>query len=152
MANRLYISLPAPCPAKPANRRPPLTPSTVSAPSLSACTPTVSRRDSGSGSPTKATSLLAKVASHPSTPRRGMTPASSPLPSPTPKSPEEHDSPLYEKDGRPMIWRHDSARHFHRHQSQDGYISFPDFEKFCQTQEYQTRDEHQNAQRTAVKT
>lgn len=143
MANKFYISLPVPHPAvaKSGSRRPPLTPSTVSPPCLSAHTSSVARRDSGSGgaSPTKATSLLAKVASHPSTPRKG-TPMSSPLPSPSPKSPEDHQSPL------------DPSRYWSTHRQQDGYISFPDFEKFCQSHEaYEVRDD-QRHERTAVKT
>lgn len=156
MANKFYISLPVPHPAmaKSGSRRPPLTPSTVSPPCLSAHTSSVTRRDSGSGgaSPTKATSLLAKVASHPSTPRKD-TPMSSPLPSPSPKSPEDRQSPLCAPgEGRHAVFTQDPSRYWSTHRQQDGYISFPDFEKFCQSHEaYEVRDD-QRHERTAVKT
>ncbi|OCL03850.1 hypothetical protein AOQ84DRAFT_381208 [Glonium stellatum] len=152
MANTFYIALPAPHPAmaKSGSRRPPLTPSTVSPPCLSAHTPLAARRDSGSGSlsPTKATSLLAKVASHPSTPRKG-TPVSSPLPSPSPKSPEDHQSL---GEGRHAMFNQDPSRYWSTNRQQDGYISFPDFEKFCQSRDaYEVRDD-QRHERAAVKT
>ncbi|OCK81275.1 hypothetical protein K432DRAFT_295881 [Lepidopterella palustris CBS 459.81] len=155
MANRFYISLPPPTPSmqKSGSRRPPLTPSTVSPPCISSQTSSASRRDSGCRSPTKATSLLAKVASHPSTPRRG-TPASSPLPSPSPKSPGEHHSPLCtpREECRPAMFRQDSTRHWSTHRQQDGYISFPDFEKFCQNRDDYEGHNEQCHERTTVKT
>ncbi|OAG05761.1 uncharacterized protein CC84DRAFT_1092259 [Paraphaeosphaeria sporulosa] len=145
MANntRYYYSLPTQPPQQPrstsGSRRPPLTPSTVSSPCLTTQSTIASRRDSGSGSPTKASALLAKVASHPSTPR-AETPMGSPM-----SSPEErmHSSPMYSPD-RPAVWRSESARYVHQYRQQDGYISFPDFEKFCQSQNpyQQPRREH----------
>ncbi|KAF2184687.1 hypothetical protein K469DRAFT_499519, partial [Zopfia rhizophila CBS 207.26] len=133
---KFYISLPTPGPAvqqqKSGSRRPPLTPSTVSSPCLSTHAPVATRRDSGSGSPTKASSLLAKVASNPVTPRR-ETPTSSPMPSPPPQTAQMHSSPQYTPE-RPNMWRSESARYVRQYRQQDGYISFPDFEKFCQTQ------------------
>ena len=127
MANKFYISLPVPHPAmaKSGSRRPPLTPSTVSPPCLSAQTSSVTRRDSGSGgaSPTKATSLLAKVASHPSTPRKGI-PMSSPLPSPSPKSPEDHQSPLCALgEGRHAMFTQDPSRYWSTHRQQGTFQS-----------------------------
>jgi hypothetical protein len=83
-----------------------------------------------------------------------MTSPSSPLPSPSPGSDNELAAPLYtprEKEVRPGMWRHESAPVWGGHRQQDGYISFPDFEKFCQTREYESRDEHRH-ERTAVKT
>ncbi|KAF2446213.1 hypothetical protein P171DRAFT_357675 [Karstenula rhodostoma CBS 690.94] len=135
MANntRYYYSLPTQPPQQSrsasGSRRPPLTPSTVSSPCLTTQSTIASRRDSGSGSPTKASALLARVASHPSTPR-AETPMGSPM-----SSPEErmHSSPMYSTD-RPAMWRSESARYVHQYRQQDGYISFPDFEKFCQSQ------------------
>lgn len=167
--NKYYYSLPTPAPQqhRSGSRRPPLTPSTVSSPCLTTHAPVVTRRDSGSGSPTKASILLAKVACNPSTPKGG-TPTASPLPSPTTRHAEMHSSPLYSQE-RPSVWRSESARyvrqyrqqgmHFPKHISDpklhntdidpDGYISFPDFEKFCEAQNpYET----QHREHTAVKT
>ncbi|KAF2659001.1 hypothetical protein K491DRAFT_675933 [Lophiostoma macrostomum CBS 122681] len=135
MANnqQYYYSLPtqAPSQQRSGSRRPPLTPSTVSSPCITTHAPVASRRDSGSGSPTKASALLAKVASHPATPR-GEAPTS-PMPSPAPQPAEMHSSPLYSPE-RPSVWRSESARYVRQYRQQDGYISFPDFEKFCQSQ------------------
>ncbi|KAF2205810.1 hypothetical protein GQ43DRAFT_361549 [Delitschia confertaspora ATCC 74209] len=131
--NHYYISLSTPAPQKSAPRRPPLTPSTVSSPCLSIHTPIATRRDSGSGSPTKASILLAKVASVPGTPRR-ETSNSSPQ-SPNVSTAEMRSSPLYSShDQRPALWRSESARYSSQQRQQEGYISFPDFEKFCQGQ------------------
>ncbi|PVI02764.1 hypothetical protein DM02DRAFT_522222 [Periconia macrospinosa] len=126
-----YYSLPTQAPqSKSGSRRPPLTPSTVSSPCISTHAPVVTRRDSGTGSPTKASTLLAKVASHPPTPR-GDTPSQSPMVSPN--ASEMRSSPVSSPD-RPGVWRSESARYVHQYRQQDGYISFPDFEKFCQQQ------------------
>lgn len=165
MANntRYYYSLPTEAPARSrsASRRPPLTPSTVSSPCLTTHAPIASRRDSGSsGSPTKASALLAKVVSSPTTPR-GETPAESPTSSPEARM---HLTPTYSSD-RPKIWRTESDRYVrqyrqqgmhHRHQPEqhdanmdsDGYISFPDFERFRESQN--SYDQHRD--HTAVKT
>ncbi|KAF2106799.1 hypothetical protein BDV96DRAFT_325983 [Lophiotrema nucula] len=128
------------------SRRPPLTPSTVSSPCLTTGVPIATRRDSGSSSPTRASALLAKVASHPSTPR-GETPTSF-MPSPTGRSTEMHSSPLYSPE-RPSVWRSESARYVRQYKQQDGYISFPDFEKFCQSQNpYDAQHRDQGAVKT----
>jgi hypothetical protein len=119
MANntRYYYSLPTQPPQQPRStsgtRRPPLTPSTVSSPCLTTQSTIASRRDSGSGSPTKASALLAKVASHPPTPRV-ETPLGSPV-----SSPEEnmHSNPMYSPD-RPAVWRSESARYVHQYRKQ----------------------------------
>ncbi|KAF2731217.1 hypothetical protein EJ04DRAFT_443510 [Polyplosphaeria fusca] len=145
MANsRYYVSLPtqAPQQQRSGSRRPPLTPSTVSSPCLTTGIPVPSRRDSGSGSPTKASALLAKVASHPATPRAD-TPASSPVSSTSERSPESYSTE------RPSVWRSESARYVRQYRQQDGYISFPDFEKFCESQ---NPYESQHREHTAVKT
>ncbi|KAF1850996.1 uncharacterized protein K460DRAFT_401029 [Cucurbitaria berberidis CBS 394.84] len=148
MANntRYYFSLPTEAPerSRSASRRPPLTPSTVSSPCLTTLVPVASRRDSGSsGSPTKASTLLAKVVSSPTTPR-GETPVGSPMPSPESRM---HSSPTYSSE-RPQIWRSESERYVRQYKQQDGYISFPDFEKFCQSRNsYDQQREH-----TVVKT
>lgn len=119
MANnsRYYYSLPMQAPQQPRStsgtRRPPLTPSTVSSPCLTTQSTIASRRDSGSGSPTKASALLAKVASHPSTPR-GETPSSSPIPSPEARM---HSNPMYSSN-RPAMWRSESARYVHQYRQQ----------------------------------
>ncbi|CAO2649483.1 Nn.00g068680.m01.CDS01 [Neocucurbitaria sp. VM-36] len=148
MANntRYYFSLPTEAPqrSRSASRRPPLTPSTVSSPCLTTLVPVTSRRDSGSSSsPTKASALLAKVVSSPTTPR-GETPAGSPMPSPESRM---QSSPTYSSE-RPKVWRSESERYVRQYRKQDGYISFPDFEKFCESQNaYDQHHEH-----TAVKT
>ncbi len=90
------------------SRRPPLTPSTVSSPCLSTHPLVATRRDSGAGSPTKASALLAKVASHPSAPR-GETPSTSPTPSPDTQTGEMYSSPIHSSE-RPAMWRSESAR------------------------------------------
>lgn len=123
MANntRYYYSLPTQPPQQPrstsGSRRPPLTPSTVSSPCLTTQSTIASRRDSGSGSPTKASALLAKVASHPSTPRTETT-MCSPM-----SSPEErmHSSPMYSSD-RPAVWRSESARYVHQYRQQGKHV------------------------------
>lgn len=115
---KYYYSLPTQAPQhqRSGSRRPPLTPSTVSSPCLTTHAPIASRRDSGSGSPTKASALLAKVASHPTSPR-GETPVTSPLPSPTSRPAEMHSSPLYSPE-RPAIWRSESARYVRQYRQQ----------------------------------
>ncbi|KAF2474359.1 uncharacterized protein BDR25DRAFT_216502 [Lindgomyces ingoldianus] len=145
--NKYYVSLPTQAPqhSRSGSRRPPLTPSTVSSPCLTTHAPVATRRDSGSGSPTKASALLAKVASHPTSPK-GETPVSSPIASSRPT--ETHSSPLYTPE-RPAVWRSESARYVRQYKKQDGYISFPDFEKFCATQ---NPYESQHREHTAVKT
>ncbi|OAL51067.1 hypothetical protein IQ07DRAFT_410090 [Pyrenochaeta sp. DS3sAY3a] len=145
--SRYYFSLPTEAPqrSRSGSRRPPLTPSTVSSPCLTTHVRVASRRDSSgsSGSPTKASALLAKVASSPTTPR-GETPAESPMPSPESRM---HSSPTYAQQ-RPTVWRSESDRYVRQYKQQDGYISFPDFEKFCQSQNpYDQHREH-----SAVKT
>ncbi|KAF2272301.1 uncharacterized protein EI97DRAFT_462085 [Westerdykella ornata] len=144
-----YYSLPTQAPQqhRSGSRRPPLTPSTVSSPCLSTHAPIATRRDSGSGSPTKASALLAKVASNPLSPR-GETPGTSPMPSPAPRAAEMHSSPLYTPE-RPGVWRTESARYVRQHRQQDGYVSFPDFEKFCQSP---SPCENQHREHHAVKT
>ncbi|KAF2680158.1 hypothetical protein K458DRAFT_312644 [Lentithecium fluviatile CBS 122367] len=144
--SRYYYSLPTQAPqARSGSRRPPLTPSTVSSPCLSTA-PIATRRDSGAGSPTKASALLAKVVSHPTTPR-GETP-SSPTCTSDSRTSEMHSSPVYSPE-RPAMWRSESARYVHQQRQQDGYISFPDFEKFCESQ---NPYENQHREHTAVKT
>jgi len=123
MANnsRYYYSLPTQAPqSRSGSRRPPLTPSTVSSPCLSTA-PIATRRDSGAGSPTKASALLAKVVSHPSTPR-GETPTSSPMCTPDARTDGMQSSPVYSSQ-RPAVWRSESARYVHQ-QRQQGTNTF----------------------------
>ncbi|CAI6333325.1 unnamed protein product [Periconia digitata] len=136
--NQYYYSLPTQAPqSRSGSRRPPLTPSTVSSPCISTHAPVVTRRDSGTGSPTKASTLLAKVASHPSTPRVET-------PSVSPNVLDMRSSPISSSE-RPGVWRSESARYVQQYRQQDGYISFPDFEKFCQQQNpYQNQQQHQH--------
>jgi hypothetical protein len=42
---------------------------------------------------------------------------------------------------RPFMWRSESDRYVRQYKQQDGYISFPDYERFCQGQSpYETRE------------
>lgn len=157
-----YYSLPTEAPkrSRSGSRRPALSPSTVSSPCITTHAPIASRRDSAasatsSGSPTKASVLLAKVASSPTTPRGE-------IPSPM-ASPESRMHSSYSVE-RPVVWRSESDRYVTQYRQQgkhvshrskscnranavsDGYISFPDYEKFCQSQ-YQYDQRH-----TAVRT
>ncbi|KAF2841427.1 hypothetical protein M501DRAFT_909623, partial [Patellaria atrata CBS 101060] len=129
MANQFYIPLPPQTPhGKQAVRRPPVTPSTITPPSISRHNSSVAvRQVTGVKSPDQATALLAKVASHPTT-RRG-TPVSSPLPSPTEQPTESHRTLQQEPSASDRL---DVSRYWTAHAQQDGYISFPDFEKFHQ--------------------
>lgn len=119
MANntRYYYSLPTEAPerSRSGSRRPPLTPSTVSSPCLTTHVPMTSRRDSSgsSGSPTKASALLAKVVSSPTTPR-GDTPHGSPMPSPESRM---HQSPAYSSQ-RPAVSRTESDRYVRQYRQQ----------------------------------
>ncbi|KAF2715278.1 hypothetical protein K504DRAFT_367508 [Pleomassaria siparia CBS 279.74] len=146
--NKYYYSLPTQAPSRQrsSSRRPPLTPSTVSSPCLTTHPSIASRRDSGSGSPTKASALLAKVASHSTSPRSETT--LSPLPSPTTRPADIHSTPSYSPE-RPAVWRSESAHYVRQYKQQDGYISFPDFEKFCDNQ---SPYNNQRREHSAVKT
>jgi hypothetical protein len=158
-----YYSLPTEAPkrSRSGSRRPALSPSTVSSPCITTHAPIASRRDSAgsatsSGSPTKASVLLARVASSPTTPRGEYPPSMA--------SPETrlHSSHSME---RPVVWRSESDRYVTQYRQQskhiiittvsldtvsdivsDGYISFPDYEKFCQDQNQY--DQHHTAVRT----
>ncbi|KAF2142915.1 uncharacterized protein K452DRAFT_12927 [Aplosporella prunicola CBS 121167] len=117
MANNFYIQLPAnqtPPTAKPVGRRPPLTPSSVSPPSLTTHNSCASRHDAGTP-PVKATTILTRMASHSST--RARNSQSSP-----PQSPEDRQS-----------MHADSSDYWFSERKEGGYISFPDFEKYCQS-------------------
>ncbi|GAB7362375.1 hypothetical protein MBLNU230_g2700t1 [Neophaeotheca triangularis] len=93
-------------------KRSPLTPSTITPPSLDRQHSYNSRKSpNNKPSPIDATSALAKVASRPNSPRQ--TPASTPLASPSSELPAHH---------RRSSW--DSCSH-----KRDGYISFPDFDQ-----------------------
>ncbi|KAF2128520.1 hypothetical protein P153DRAFT_367650 [Dothidotthia symphoricarpi CBS 119687] len=117
---RYYYSLPTEAPqrSRSGSRRPPLTPSVVSSPCLTTHVPVASRRDSAgsTGSPTKASTLLAKVASSPTTPR-GETPLPSPMPSPEMRHSEMHSSSSY-GSGRPAICRSESERYVRQYRQQ----------------------------------
>jgi hypothetical protein len=93
----MYISLP-PTPkafAAPKNRRPALALSAVSPPSLTTQTSYASRKDTCGRQSSKATALLARVASSP--PPKPPTPAASPILSPSVRSPEfcRNSSPVF---------------------------------------------------------
>jgi len=134
--NKMYISLPPPQkhPQKAGGRRPPLTPSTVSPPSLTAQTSSAARQEMSRCASPKATALLARVASSPPSPR--TTPMSSPLPSPYMKGPPLSRSAATSPRGElpPMPKREYHEGKLDR-ESQDGYISFPDFERFREARE-----------------
>jgi hypothetical protein len=81
--------------------------------------------------------LLAKVASSPTSPRGEIPPPMS--------SPESRIHSSYSME-RPVVCRSESDRYVMQYRQQDGYISFPDYEQFCQSQ-YQYDQRH-----SAVKT
>lgn len=122
---KYYYSLPTQPPqqSRSGSRRPPLTPSAVSSPCITTHAPIASRRDSGSGSPTKASALLARIASNPVSPR-GETPTASPMPSPTTKNAELASSPLYTPE-RPFIARSESARYVRQYRQQGTHPQAP---------------------------
>jgi hypothetical protein len=115
--NAYYYTLPmdAPKRSRSGSRRPALSPSTVSSPCITTHVPIASRRDSAgsaissSGSPLKASALLAKVASSPPTSR-------SELPTPM-ASPETRMHTSYPQE-RPTVWRSESDRYVHQYRQQ----------------------------------
>ncbi|EOD46504.1 hypothetical protein GTA08_BOTSDO09147 [Neofusicoccum parvum] len=115
MASKFYIQMPpTQTPKQPSSRRSPLTPSSpgVSPPSLTAHNSCASRHDAGVH-PARATAILTRMASNGS--RRSSDPTS------TPQSPEERSSINSDSSD---YWHHGSKE-------AGGYISFPDFEKYC---------------------
>ncbi|KAH7386976.1 hypothetical protein DE146DRAFT_188899 [Phaeosphaeria sp. MPI-PUGE-AT-0046c] len=150
MANnsRYYYSLPTEAPARSrsGSRRPPLTPSTVSSPCVTTLV-SLPRRDSAgsAGSPTKAHALLAKVVSSPPTPRSETSSSLSTSPAESRTSAYSNSSNQYE---RPAVWRSESDRYVRQYRQQDGYISFPDFEQFCQSQNGYDQRREQSAVKT----
>lgn len=116
-----YYSLPTEAPkrSRSGSRRPALSPSTVSSPCITTHAPIASRRDSAgsttsSGSPTKASVLLAKVASSPTTPR-------SEIPSPMASS-ETGMHSSYSME-RPVVWRSESDRYITQYRQQGKHLS-----------------------------
>lgn len=53
-----------------------------------------------------------------------------------------NSEPSYTSD-RPAMSRTESDRYVRQYRQQDGYISFPDFEKFCQTESPYVQQEQQ---------
>ncbi|EKG15881.1 hypothetical protein MPH_06846 [Macrophomina phaseolina MS6] len=114
MASKFYIQMPpSQNPKQPSSRRSPLTPSSpgVSPPSLTTHNSCASRHDAGVH-PAKATAILTRMASNGS--RRSSNPTS------LPQSPEERSS-----------INSDSSDYWYHGRKEGGYISFPDFEKYC---------------------
>lgn len=115
--NAYYYTLPmdAPKRSRSGSRRPALSPSTVSSPCITTHVPIASRRDSAgsaissSGSPLKASALLAKVASSPPTSRGEL---STPM-----ASPETRMHASYPQE-RPTVWRSESDRYVHQYRQQ----------------------------------
>ncbi|KAK7520902.1 uncharacterized protein IWZ02DRAFT_272331 [Phyllosticta citriasiana] len=126
--------------AKASSKRPPLTPSSVSPPSLNThhC---ATRSDTGVHAPAKAAAILTRMASHSS--RRSN-------PSSPPQSPVEERQSIH-SDSSSDYWCHSrqgsslpetqpyvriSANRF-----SGGYISFPDFEKYSHASD-NDQDDH----------
>jgi len=116
-----YYSLPTEAPkrSRSGSRRPALSPSTVSSPCITTHAPIASRRDSAgsatsSGSPTKASVLLAKVASSPTTPRGEIPPPMA--------SPESRMHSGYPTE-RPVVWRSESDRYVTQYRQQGKHQS-----------------------------
>jgi hypothetical protein len=107
-------------------RRPTLTPSTVTPPSLSAQTSSVSRTERTQPSPDRASALLAKVASNPTS--RKQTPLNSPLPSPAvfDRSADVHRSYAAYGDNDEVARKAEWSRHMSSYgKQQQGKSSFP---------------------------
>jgi hypothetical protein len=116
-----YYSLPTEAPkrSRSGSRRPALSPSTVSSPCITTHAPIASRRDSAgsatsSSSPTKASVLLARVASSPPTPRGE-------IPSPM-ASPETRMHSTYSME-RPVVCRSESDRYVTQYRQQGKHHS-----------------------------
>ncbi|KAI9683132.1 MAG: hypothetical protein M1829_005923 [Trizodia sp. TS-e1964] len=115
------------------SRRPSLSPSTVSPPSLTAqtCAIALSSRDHSleSSSP-RALALLARVASRPA-----RTKSSSTITTPN-RSPLERSqtSPHLPIDHTAFIAAAQAMVEKVAYNAHEGYISFPDFERFCESQ------------------
>ncbi|OJD38876.1 uncharacterized protein BKCO1_300072 [Diplodia corticola] len=124
MASRFYIQMPPTQTPKQPSRRSPLTPSSpgVSPPSLTTHTSCASKHDAGVH-PAKATAILTRMAS--SSSRRSSDPSS------PPQSPEERSS----------IMSDSSDYWYHGRKEGGGYISFPDFEKYCSPNQDGYQDE-----------
>ncbi|KAF2756034.1 hypothetical protein EJ05DRAFT_86858 [Pseudovirgaria hyperparasitica] len=133
MAANFRIAMPPPQPShaiKSSSRRTPLTPSTITPPSVSAHTPSATRHELGS--PTRAEALLAKVAQHP-TYRPRPSPPSSPVASTAAGERQPVVTRAYSADQWQQLHQQHAQlqRSYSSHPRQDGYISFPDFEKYC---------------------
>ncbi|KAK3062453.1 hypothetical protein LTS18_004028 [Coniosporium uncinatum] len=103
-------------------RRLPLTPSTVTQPSVNAANCSVAKRTPSTSPSRRATALLTRVASNPSTPRN-----ETPTPMLMSMSSAE-SSPCGGAGGtglRPKVQRYWTVQ-----ECQGGYVSFPDFEIF----------------------
>jgi len=122
-------------PGSSSSPRYPLTSPTVTPPSVSTHNSCATRRDSGCGDSTKARALLSRVASSPTTPK--VRPSS-----PAPSNPEHRSANARDESQRhpSMVGAmerrysdgYEAARGWTGHQQRDGYISFPDFEKYFQ--------------------
>lgn len=150
MAKRFNISMPAFASQNSSKQDPmrcpqPAPARTTTAPLLATQTSSVARREPSQQSPDKATALLAKVASSPSS--RRHTPASSPLGSPRDGSPQEDNAnaPLPGGEASKREWMASCQR-------TDGYISFPEFERYRQSCDTNTASNNGVHDRQGIKT
>ncbi|KAH7051266.1 hypothetical protein B0J12DRAFT_82074 [Macrophomina phaseolina] len=132
MASKFYIQMPpSQNPKQPSSRRSPLTPSSpgVSPPSLTTHNSCASRHDAGVH-PAKATAILTRMASNGS--RRSSNPTSLPQ-SPGTWAPRRWIPARFLTsiaEERSSI-NSDSSDYWYHGRKEGGYISFPDFEKYC---------------------
>jgi len=132
------------------HRRPTLTPSTVTPPSISTQT-TSARSDRPQTSPDRATALLSRVASHPAS--RRDTPAQSPLPSPSGDRTTDQAYSSLVAGGDGSFRKADGSVNWNTcGQKADGYISFPDFERYRQGYEAVTAGGGNGQDRQSIRT
>ncbi|KAF2404559.1 hypothetical protein EJ06DRAFT_518941 [Trichodelitschia bisporula] len=140
----------APSQQPPKQRRPSvsrclsLTPSTVTPPSVSTHNSCATKHEGTSSASARATALLAKVASGPTTPRRGSRPST---PVHSPSSTRSIDECRFPAVPAPMERRYSDGYEVarcwtgHSQRNTDGYISFPDYEKYFQQYEEEAERE-----------
>jgi len=145
---RMFISLPAsrPPPSRTQSARHyPLTPPTVASPSVSTQSSSATRRDSGCGDSARARALLSRVASSPSSPRRASPPAT-PKQHPSASDESQRHQAVVGQLERRYSDGHEAAKYWTGHEQRDGYISFPDFEKYFQSYDDVLAEHQQRAE------
>jgi hypothetical protein len=122
---RMFISLPT---SRPANSRTqsarhyPLTPSTVTPPSVSKQSSSAARRDSVCSDSDRARALLSRVASSPSSPRRSSPPATPKQHQSRPGNESQRHSPVVGQLERRYSDSHDAAKYWTGHEQRGTFV------------------------------